>query len=885
MGKTLDDLDPPTSPLTANDKLLVRVGEEDKAATAGQVAELVAPLVAPIVDETVAGYRDEAQAAAVAAASDRAQTHLDAAASQDAKAVAQGLAAAAALSEANALTYSQIAFAAANPKDDIAQGLSDTAEGAPFLVVPNETDELTRPTYFRKVSGNEVFLFDVATGTEAELSTHILSGFEKSVIVTNLEETFGPAPADGNTGSVNNTWSSGVAITRTGPLSKVLLWIRVAGDGTGALHILSGGSSPFSDTIVANLTGLIVGANVIDLSALSVEVNSGERFAYSAATGGAQIALTTGLGSGIFSATIVGGASVAYSSTSNRPRLAIAVAYTETTIDYKTVSERLGGYEPATAIFEPEFSSGSTLTGGFIRFGNGHYLFDQQVVEEIELDVSLAGNFVVYVYSENDDGTLAYVSQTTITATATGQVTLRASDVDFTAFSIPKNGRVAIQNSGGRTTFVSDTSAQYLNAGAVGSSETPLGATGRPQFRLKVSYQPSVKNDIALLDARLNELEAGRTNVIPLASDGRNLHLVRGFAAAAQESGTAPLKIAVAGDSWAERVWIPQRLRDILGEAIGLSGHGWISVDSDFTALNDPPVQQMDGVTFQKFPRASMSNNAGALADGWITCDAAASGYTGIYDDYGLSVDGFAIATTRADATISIGNLRATSVRIFYRDTTGTFRYRADSGSWTTISCAGTNAVSSVLISGLTDTTHTIEIDTTGNAGTAVIYGAYAVRSVAGVEVSKIGNGGATSANLATISAAIGDYLSVMLPHVLILIDGTNDVASVGSTAFKANLQTYMDAVWADSPNTVIVLMPSPENSTISPENLLPFTIAGYELHIANQNKTEFFHARAVFGPRASSNLWGAWDDGLHPGSTGARGLMQPCVDKLFYGI
>ncbi|MBM7406604.1 MULTISPECIES: GDSL-type esterase/lipase family protein [Sphingomonas] len=345
------------------------------------------------------------------------------------------------------------------------------------------------------------------------------------------------------------------------------------------------------------------------------------------------------------------------------------------------------------------------------------------------------------------------------------------------------------------------------------------------------------------------------------------------------------IRVAFWGDSWAERVDVPEAFKDIVGSALEISGHGWISVNSDYRSGKRPPVYNLDRVAFTKLPRASMSNNAGLGSDGWVTVDHGGLVPGAEYSSFGAAADGFNIFTTRSDATVRIGNLRTQTLQIFYRDTLGSFRYRVDGGPWAAMKGSGTDAIRSVAIAGLADGIHDLEVDTKGNTGTVVVYGFYATRDVKGLEVSKIGNGGATSVDLAQMAEFGAPYWSRLLPHIIFLLVGTNDAAHLISKAkFKANLQIAMNRIWRVSPHTIFVLVPSPENSAAARSTALaPYTEAAYELATAPENarRTEFYNARAAMGPREPR----LWDDAKHLNPSGARTLNRGLIDTLLWGM
>lgn len=240
---------------------------------------------------------------------------------------AEDSAAAAALSEANALTYSQISIAAANPYDTIADGLAGTADGDPFLVVPNVTDGLTRPTYFRDVSGSEVFLFDVPTGEEAELSTQVLAGYEKNIDIGSFAT--GITPVTGTSLTVDFSRTDGIRSPRAGTANTIDLWGTVA--GTISLIAAQDNGDGTVTVINSYSTSIVLGAQTYTISGgLACPANT-LWFVYS--TGGGAGRVAGKAGSGLFVAGLLSGSNVAYSGASTQPYLFVSYDYEDVVYD------------------------------------------------------------------------------------------------------------------------------------------------------------------------------------------------------------------------------------------------------------------------------------------------------------------------------------------------------------------------------------------------------------------------------------------------------------------------------------------------------------------------------------------------------------------------
>jgi lysophospholipase L1-like esterase len=266
---------------------------------------------------------------------------------------------------------------------------------------------------------------------------------------------------------------------------------------------------------------------------------------------------------------------------------------------------------------------------------------------------------------------------------------------------------------------------------------------------------------------------------------------------------------------------------------------------------------------------------------GWIDYDAS----TGALPVLGCGIDGNSINTTTATATFSIGNLVTTALDIYYRQTTGTFRWRVDSGAWTAVTGTGTNALGKVSISGLADSAHTIQLDTVGNTGTVSIYGFRATRpSVAGVELLKAGNGSLDSTQWVNYLA---DYLPGILtdvqPDLVIVALGTNDYRrAVTPAQYITAMSTLVSSTRAVSPNTGFVfLAPADSNATASTP-LTAFRDALFDF--CRDNNHAFYNHHDDWADYDAMNALGVWQDALHVNAAGAR-LIAKRIHTLLTSI
>ncbi|WP_371337703.1 SGNH/GDSL hydrolase family protein [Klebsiella quasipneumoniae] len=317
-------------------------------------------------------------------------------------------------------------------------------------------------------------------------------------------------------------------------------------------------------------------------------------------------------------------------------------------------------------------------------------------------------------------------------------------------------------------------------------------------------------------------------------------------------SVTSKLKIGFTGDSWTEKKAIPQMMANILYSEYSKAGEGWIN----FASANG---DTLNGISFN--------------ISGWTTYDASE---TTAAPTYGCALDGLCLYATGTAARITLNAISATGLSIYYKDTTGTFRYTIDGGTPIVVTGAGTGNVTKVDITGLSSTgTHQLVIDLTGNADTVVIYGVYASISSNGVEIQKFGNSNITADGYTKVLGNISYFAQQLNPDIIFMIIGTNDyrlgrTLSNFYTALSAWVQAYKTAL----PDTALVLIAPPQcNASGS------YPLSSYRdvmRQVANENHVEFFSLYDDFpAAYATANTYGLWNDALHLNNNGADFLSR----------
>ncbi|HBW4866590.1 TPA: hypothetical protein ME601_004178 [Klebsiella pneumoniae] len=404
--------------------------------------------------------------------------------------------------------------------------------------------------------------------------------------------------------------------------------------------------------------------------------------------------------------------------------------------------------------------------------------------------------------------------------------------------------------------FVSENLASPTTA----ANKTVLIMDNSPQPRAAAWQEDGLWNSIPLHPDITGPIVDEALSKIPqqVVSSGKTLWLYRAKKSKLDNSVSTNLKIGFSGDSWAENRAIPQQFATYLQAKYGKSGEGWLQLNVTGNSL-------LNDVTLTK--------------TGWTVYDA--SGTTA-NPPFPTSMDGQYCYASGITAVMSLSNLFATSVRIFYYDGTGTFRYIVNGGSPVVVSGGGTNVITSVLISGLAiGSATTVNIDLSGNSGTVVIYGFYSTGSGTGVEINKMGNGSITAGQYVKTLPYLSQTASFVNPDLLVLIIGTNDYRLNESLdIFKSSLTLWVQSWQAACPDSGIILVAPPQTNSTGDNPLSEFKnimkAVAYALNVEFYSMYDFLNV-----PYAKSNAQGLWSDALHLNTNGARFLMNQINDHF----
>ncbi|WP_109512773.1 SGNH/GDSL hydrolase family protein [Pseudomonas ovata] len=352
--------------------------------------------------------------------------------------------------------------------------------------------------------------------------------------------------------------------------------------------------------------------------------------------------------------------------------------------------------------------------------------------------------------------------------------------------------------------------------------------------------------------APLNQPSASQR---PASTDGRSLYSWRSKVAKIKKAVTGQVRLLLTGDSWTEYVAIPQQLATLLYGDLGKAGEGWISVNGTY---------MLNGLTLAK--------------TGWTLYDAS----TGAVPAYGTGVDGMYITATTTTATLAIGSAKATNFDIYYRKHGGTFRWRVDGGAWTAVVADTSGGLGKVSITGLADAVHSLELDTTGNAGTVVICGFRASTPAAvGIELLKAGNAGLDGEQLARFTSNISPIAVDFAPDVVVVILSTNDYRRTSSTVEKyiAALVELVSQYRIASPDAAFIFIAPADSNGVAIRPLTDYRNALYTFCIASGH--EFYNMNEEWASYAKMNALGMWVDDLHLNDNGAYALASRLSSKF----
>lgn len=340
--------------------------------------------------------------------------------------------------------------------------------------------------------------------------------------------------------------------------------------------------------------------------------------------------------------------------------------------------------------------------------------------------------------------------------------------------------------------------------------------------------------------------------------------LQRNFKAAEAKllgGGTAPIHIALVGDSWSSNGFITyamQQQATALYPPSASAGTGFI------------PSNLNDRIPDGSVPITYTWSRAGT----WTDCGTSVSGVSntciGVNNADASSTD---IATPGAYTITDT----ATDFRIFwYRQSGGgSFIWQIDGGGATTVSTSGATGIQTTSITGLSNASHTLKVTVTV-AGTGVRLAGFEsfISGVGGVIVSRVGQSGSMASDWASANQTVwSQAIAALNPDAILTIFGTNEQNANQPPATQAtSLNTLYTSARTGLP-LVDWAMTCPANN-----NFVGKTYTMSQYCAAQQNLALSLYASgtvnlvSIFGTFADANSRGLMQsNGYHLNQNGAN--------------
>lgn len=259
----------------------------------------------------------------------------------------------------------------------------------------------------------------------------------------------------------------------------------------------------------------------------------------------------------------------------------------------------------------------------------------------------------------------------------------------------------------------------------------------------------------------------------------------------------------------------------------------------------------------------------------------------GALPDEGVTVERLGAPHPHVTATAAASiNFTGTfdSLTIHYRQVAGggSFRYRVDAGSWTTVDTNGATAYGTSTISGLADASHAVNVEWV--SGTVVVFGAYMTSGSTGIVVNRCGHTGMTTVDLAAVNGANWTAAAAAFgPDLAIITLGTNDqTGNVTPATYVSNMATIIGRLPAGC--DVIVAMPADTIRKWLAAGATTYSIYNYAEAMYAAGGWDAFHNPDDFGSYGYSLNMAYWLDSLHLNATGSNRFADLIITAFLTG-
>lgn len=318
--------------------------------------------------------------------------------------------------------------------------------------------------------------------------------------------------------------------------------------------------------------------------------------------------------------------------------------------------------------------------------------------------------------------------------------------------------------------------------------------------------------------------------------------------------------LAVIGDSWVRNTYITVPITEWLEYVYGDAGDGYVGIGMSHGAPTTNVTYARVGTWIDR------DNGASPVARGVDIADA-------------TSTD----TSTPAKVTI-VGTNNAFVIHYIKQPSGGSFRWRIDAGSWTTVATANaTEIYATETISGLSTASHTLEIEVSvaGSSGVTLL-GVDCQRTGNGVRVHRLGNGGATAAQYIAADATLWqDGLIALAPTSVVLLLGTNDQAfNVAPATFGASIDTIVGRISAALPLADVILL-SPADNGLTGKTYMVTQFRDELKAAARRNNCVFIDTYTPIGSYANGNSRGLYENTSHLNEIGGQVVADAILRRL----
>lgn len=272
---------------------------------------------------------------------------------------------------------------------------------------------------------------------------------------------------------------------------------------------------------------------------------------------------------------------------------------------------------------------------------------------------------------------------------------------------------------------------------------------------------------------------------------------------------------------------------------------------------------------------ALLARGVTAAGEGYVTVSAGDNDTrTSVSGSWASGNNGVRPWTATGATLTHNADLPGTVVKVFYKNTSGTFTVKIDGGAAVTVTPDGTSTLGTYTVSGLSDSKHTIVITTTSAAGALT---GIAVERSTGLRINQLAAPGSRASSWTPTGPF--DYLynianvahGGVSPDIAFIGLGVNDW-SIGKTpvaTYKQQMTDLRNSGLLASADVVLVAMAQPTQNNSTVAEWEAYVSGMYDLADALDVPLIDAYA-AVFGTDVQARALGVTSgDGVHPNAAG----------------